>query len=678
MADAVNLGKVAPLTPGFGADMSDPASQKYLQATQEAMDALKARMQPNFNWGKLGEALLKPTRGGSAFESIGNAAGAIGDEQERQQKEAVPIAQMRAQLAGQEFQMGQRAKAMAGLQAMTGGVPQVIATTDLPMIAKTLNLAEDDPKLVQLVGQPKTPFMTGPGQSVIGATAQPTFSKEEVNQALIASAGDPSAAMKMLFERQTKWNEPGTMQKDIAYATSPNTPEFARQLAIQKLTIDAQRLGIDVEKFFAETGVRLGGVTTPGRPAPAAGGAAPVTGGGGAAPSREAVQIPAIFGPDINAAVTTNFRAGHYGVDFAVPSGTPMAAPLDSTVVATGNNPRSGNYVTLKDSEGNLHTVAHLSEILVKKDQEVPMGSNFGLVGTTGNATGPHAHWEIKNGEGKAVDPLKYFGISSGAPTVVSQTPGQAPAAASAPAVASGYTYPDGTEIKIPVGVPDAKRFEYAEARQKEYQQNVEKAELNTGKVYEKKLEALAGLDPSILNKQNEDLKEAKQIILNPKNKETMGKMFKQGFVPGMLTALDNGITVGPWRAALPAYAVWLNSQEPAIQDDLKRLDQILGGAYMSAVSAKPFGAAPSNFEDLQMKNTMATARDPFKIVNNFISEQGITNKHLITMRNQFDTFNTTKKQNVQPYGFFGTNGYKEALDLYSKDYKAYKLLPPQ
>ena len=47
MTDAVNLGKVAPLTPGFGADMADPAAQKYLQATQEAMDALKARMQPN-------------------------------------------------------------------------------------------------------------------------------------------------------------------------------------------------------------------------------------------------------------------------------------------------------------------------------------------------------------------------------------------------------------------------------------------------------------------------------------------------------------------------------------------------------------------------------------------------------------------------------------------------------
>jgi murein DD-endopeptidase MepM/ murein hydrolase activator NlpD len=521
--------------------------------------------------------------------------------------------------------------------------------------------------------------MIGTGQSVIGATAQPTFTKDEVNQALIASKYDPSAAMKMLFERQTKWNEPGTMQKDIAYATDPKTPEFARQLAIQKLTIEAQRLGLDARKFFAETGVDIsGGVTVSGRAAPTTSGTAPATGGSGSAPNRESVQIPAIFGADVNAAVTTNFRAGHYGVDFAVPSGTPMAAPLDSTVVATGSDPRSGNYVTLKDSNGNLHTVAHLSEILVKKGQEVPMGSNFGLVGATGNATGPHAHWEIKNGEGKAVDPLKYFGISSGAPANAG-TPaaGAAPAASSSAGtmVASGYQYPDGTEIKIPASVPDAKRYEYAEARQKEYQQNVERAEANTGKVYEKKLESIAGLDIGSLNKQNIDFVEAKQIINDPKLKPILGQMFKQGFVPGMMTALNNGIRVGPWSASVDAYAIWLNSQPPDVQSELKRLDQILGSAYMTAVSAKPFGAAPSNFEDLQMKNTMATARDPYKIINNFLNEQKIANTHLMDMRKKFDVFNTTKAKNIQPYGFFGTPGYQESLNTYHKDYKAYKTL---
>ena len=243
--------------------MSDPAAQKYMKATQDAMEALKARMNPGFNFGKLGQALLTPTRGGSFGESLGNAAGVIGDEQLRQEQEAIPIAQMRAQLAGQEFQMGQRAKAMQGLQSMTGGAPQVIAAADLPMIAKTLNLAEDDPKLTQLVGQPKAPFMIGSGQSVIGVTAQPSFSKEEVNQALIASNGDPSAAMKMLFDRYTKINEPGAMQKDIAYAMNPNTPPLARNLALQKITMDAQKLNLDIARLFVESGYVYPGTAPP-------------------------------------------------------------------------------------------------------------------------------------------------------------------------------------------------------------------------------------------------------------------------------------------------------------------------------------------------------------------------------------------------------------------------------
>jgi hypothetical protein len=150
--------------------------------------------------------------------------------------------------------MGQQAKAMEGLQAMTGGVPQMITAADLPTIAKTLNLEIDDPKLTQLVGQPKAPFMTGTGQSVIGATAQPTFSKEEVNQALIATAGDPSGAMKMLFERGTKWGEPSTMQKDIGYIMNPNTPSFARQIAFNKVNAEAVKANIDIVNMFGNLG----------------------------------------------------------------------------------------------------------------------------------------------------------------------------------------------------------------------------------------------------------------------------------------------------------------------------------------------------------------------------------------------------------------------------------------
>ena len=663
-----------------GMSMADPDIQKqYSESIDKVLSALENR--GGTNWFQIAGALANPGRTGSASEAFGRAMDVVGQQRQVEEQNALPVAQMRAQLVGQKYEMQKQAKAMESLQAMTGGTPQMIATTDLPMIAKTLNLAEDDPKLVQLVGQPKAPFMIGTGQSVIGATAQPTFTKDEVNQALIASKYDPSAAMKMLFERQTKWNEPGTMQKDIAYATDPKTPEFARQLAIQKLTIEAQRLGMDAEKFFAETGVRLGGGAPSGRTAPTTSGTAPVTGGGGAAPSRESVQIPAVFGADVNAAVTTNFRAGHYGVDFAVPSGTPMAAPLDSTVVATGSDPRSGNYITLKDSDGNLHTVAHLSEILVKKGQEVPMGSNFGLVGATGNATGPHAHWEIKNAEGKPVDPLKYFGISSGAPaaagTPAAGTPPAATTTSSAgvPMVASGYQYPDGTEIKIPEKWPSAKVSEYVAKRLDEFQQNVVAANAKTAETYKEELGSIAGIKPTILFKQNEDFATAQAILKDPKVAPVIGQMYKQGFAPGIMTLLQNGVRFGNFSASVPAYETWLTSQSTYVQERLNKLDKVLSGAYLAAMAARPFGAAPSNFEDIKSQNAMATARDPARIISEFMAEQRIANNYLIDVRERFDNFNATKSSNIQPHGFFGSAGYKEAKELYKKDYKAYKIL---
>ena len=71
----------------------------------------------------------------------------------------------------------------------------------------------------------------------------------------------------------------------------------------------------------------------------------------------------------------------------------------------------------------------------------------------------------------------------------------------------------------------------------------------------------------------------------------------------------------------------------------------------------------------------MATAKDPYKVINNFLNEQTISNAYLVDMRSRFDKFNTTKAKNIQPYGFFGTPSYQESMDLYNKDYKAYKTL---
>ncbi|MBP5176897.1 MAG: M23 family metallopeptidase, partial [Treponema sp.] len=99
----------------------------------------------------------------------------------------------------------------------------------------------------------------------------------------------------------------------------------------------------------------------------------------------------------------------HKGVDLAAPTGTPIKACKSGTVTyAVSMNPTYGNYVVIDHGGGMTSLYGHMSQILVKKGQKVTTNQVIGKVGSTGLATGPHLHFEIKlNGEPQ--DPLKYI-----------------------------------------------------------------------------------------------------------------------------------------------------------------------------------------------------------------------------------------------------------------------------
>ncbi len=99
----------------------------------------------------------------------------------------------------------------------------------------------------------------------------------------------------------------------------------------------------------------------------------------------------------------------HRGVDIRVPNGTEVRAMKRGRVRFAGTMSGYGRVVWL-DHRGQVMTVyAHLSAILVETGQEVEGNQLIGLSGQSGNATGPHLHFEVWR-HGREVDPVPLLG----------------------------------------------------------------------------------------------------------------------------------------------------------------------------------------------------------------------------------------------------------------------------
>ncbi|MBD1836669.1 M23 family metallopeptidase [Coleofasciculus sp. FACHB-501] len=96
----------------------------------------------------------------------------------------------------------------------------------------------------------------------------------------------------------------------------------------------------------------------------------------------------------------------HKGIDIAAPVGTPVVAAAPGVVVyARWNTGGYGNLVDIQHPDGSLTRYGHNSRLLVREGQQVSQGEAIALVGSTGRSTGPHCHFEIRTGEGIAVNP---------------------------------------------------------------------------------------------------------------------------------------------------------------------------------------------------------------------------------------------------------------------------------
>lgn len=98
----------------------------------------------------------------------------------------------------------------------------------------------------------------------------------------------------------------------------------------------------------------------------------------------------------------------HNGLDIAAPYGTKVKSATDGTVTFSGYNGSYGNLVIIGCGNGVEIYYGHCSKLLVNVGENIKAGDIIGEVGSTGNSTGNHLHFEIKV-NGTSVDPQNYI-----------------------------------------------------------------------------------------------------------------------------------------------------------------------------------------------------------------------------------------------------------------------------
>ena len=92
-------------------------------------------------------------------------------------------------------------------------------------------------------------------------------------------------------------------------------------------------------------------------------------------------------------------RSFHAGLDLAASAGTEIVAAFDGVVLAAGKDSSFGNYIILSHGGGIKTVYAHCKELKASEGDAVCAGDTIALVGSTGQSTGPHLHFELRVGE---------------------------------------------------------------------------------------------------------------------------------------------------------------------------------------------------------------------------------------------------------------------------------------
>jgi murein DD-endopeptidase MepM/ murein hydrolase activator NlpD len=134
--------------------------------------------------------------------------------------------------------------------------------------------------------------------------------------------------------------------------------------------------------------------STPGRPNPS----------GALAALRSRPPVPGPINSDFGTRRSFWRRQFHTGIDIAASRGTPVQAPMGGTVTFAGWRGGYGKTIIIDHGEEFRTLYGHLSRVGVRRGQRVESGAAIGATGASGNASGPHLHYEIL-AKGRPINP---------------------------------------------------------------------------------------------------------------------------------------------------------------------------------------------------------------------------------------------------------------------------------
>ncbi len=106
-----------------------------------------------------------------------------------------------------------------------------------------------------------------------------------------------------------------------------------------------------------------------------------------------------------NREATEVVSANHVGIDIGANEGTPIYSAMSGTVIVSSSEGEYGKHIDIQNGDV-LTRYAHCSKLLVKEGDKVKKGDKIAEVGSTGNSTGPHLHFEIRR-ENRTINPEK-------------------------------------------------------------------------------------------------------------------------------------------------------------------------------------------------------------------------------------------------------------------------------